>query len=222
MSKRWESIPQLFKRRTAFVFGGGPSLKLLEPYRDHFQTRMTLAVNGALTLLPEATVHFFGDSRWYWRERERVDAYKGVKVSANKTFHGRDPSLETVEGDIVLMPCFSFGFNCNYMMSALGWNRSSGAAAINLAYLMGACRIVLFGFDMRTVDDRTDYFHSPTVVNAGAKFPSGNWENMLFGMAKMVDSMRRQRIDIPIFNATPGSALKLFPIMDVAKAVRYG
>jgi len=219
VSVRWEQVPRIFERRTVFVLGGGPSLRLLEPHVETLHKRMTLVVNGALSLLPQATAHFFGDSRWYWREMERVKAFKGLKITTNKTFHGRDKGVEAEE-DLVLMPCFCFGFSTS--LPTIGWNRSSGAAAINLAYLMGACRIVLMGFDMRTVEGVTDYFHSPTAVNAGAKFPSGNWENMLFGMAKMVDSMRRQRVDIEIINATPGSALHLFPSITIEKALRYG
>ncbi len=46
---------------------------------------------------------------------------------------------------------------------ALHFNQNSGAQAVNLAYLMGATRIILLGFDMQNTGDKAHFFgdHPP-------------------------------------------------------------
>jgi hypothetical protein len=87
----------------------------------------------------------------------------------------------------------------------ISWNRSSGAAAISLAHRLGARRIVLLGFDMRMVggeknwhNDHIEKKHNPFHRHMRS-FPAIARDAAALGLE--------------IINATPGSAIKQFPIV---------
>jgi hypothetical protein len=79
----------------------------------------------------------------------------------------------------------------------------SGSNAINLAFLFGARRIVLFGFEMRPGNwhDR----HRRVTP------PQRYAEKFIPALEAMAVALKRE--DVEVINATPGSALTCFPIV---------
>jgi len=93
----------------------------------------------------------------------------------------------------------------------VSWNRSSGAAAISLAHRLGAKRVILLGFDMRLIggqknwhDDHIEKFHKP-----------------FYRHLKSFPAIARdaRELGIEILNATPGSAIKQFPFVDLEEVL---
>jgi len=89
---------------------------------------------------------------------------------------------------------------------------NSGYQAVNLAYLWGAGRILLLGYDMGH-NGLTHYF---------GDHPNGIQVNSPFKMfMKCFETIRPKDYGIEIINCTPGSKLDCFPRMDIAKALEH-
>lgn len=190
-----------------FILGGGPGLFKV-PFKK-LEGRRCIAVNNSYRVAPWAETVFFGDVKWWdWHSEEllgtgmpistccenvKLKQHMGKGKYSRIKFYSRDHSkragITTKPGDYV------------------SWNNSSGAAAISLAYKLGAKKIVLLGFDMRMVDgqknwhdDHVEKKHNP--FNRHLKtFPA---------IAKDA-----RALGLNIYNATPNSAIKQFPIVDL-------
>lgn len=89
----------------------------------------------------------------------------------------------------------------------------SGANAINLAYLLGAGRIVLLGYDMR----ENGHWHPdhPNPVRHGIYA-----ERYIPGLNLMAKALRPTGVQV--LNASPGSALTCFPMIDLETLLNGG
>lgn len=90
----------------------------------------------------------------------------------------------------------------------ISWNGSSGAAAINLAYLMGAKTVVLLGFDMRRVEGEKNW-HSDHKESPVASPFSRHLK------AFSIIKQDAEKVGLRIVNATPESAIREFPIVSL-------
>lgn len=83
---------------------------------------------------------------------------------------------------------------------------SSGYQAINLAYLWGATRIVLLGFDCKPVDGKDHWF---------GQHPSGLTQIQPYSLwlENYVDLARDLKAEgVEVINCSPDSALRCFPV----------
>ena len=90
----------------------------------------------------------------------------------------------------------------------LAWNLNSGACAINLAVHFGVRRIILLGFDMHSVDGQPNWHkeHGPRNKNFEP------WPRYLQVFPAIAADLKA--LGIECINATPGSAIREFPIID--------
>jgi hypothetical protein len=99
------------------------------------------------------------------------------------------------------------------MTNRLAWNLNTGCAAVNLALRFGAKHIVLLGFDMSSdVDEKglpRGNWH-PNLVNSP---DSSNYIKYMEGFERVAAELRNRFPDVRVYNATPGSAMKTFPII---------
>jgi hypothetical protein len=202
--------PRLFEGESVFVLGNGPSLR--ETRLEGLRARRTVAVNSAALLAPWAQVVFFGDARWWWLNRGWAAGLPGLKVTLSRFWVDadgvrREEPVTDVPGVYVMR---QKGMNGLCMApDALTWNLSSGGSAIDLAVHLGARRVVLVGFDMRCGEDgRRNAV--PNANKCSCKWESMNVEGMWRRMAEA--AMDR---GVEIVNATPGSALRTFPMVDL-------
>mgnify|MGYP000163741758 CR=1 FL=1 len=140
---------------TLFVIGGGPSIKKYDlTLLQHHQDRIIVA-NNAYKLFPEAFVSHHADHCWWeWNE-----------VPFNETFKGKYKSTVGIGGSrscypkefIWLKKPSDDGLSENFPM-VHGIN--TGHQAINIAYILGAKRIVLFGFDLKTDKNGNTQWHN--------------------------------------------------------------
>lgn len=193
------TVPRLWPGSTIYMLGGGPSLKGLDI--SCLQGQRVIAVNNAYRLAPWADVMFFGDCRWYEWHRNELGDFAGLKVTSCEA-HANKPNLR-----VLRRRNSPEGINTNPQF--LSWNKSSGACALNLAYHLGAGKIVLLGYDMRRVDDKCNWHDDHPI----AKNPHHNpWERFLRPFPAIARDF--ERLHVEVVNATPGSALEVFPIVE--------
>jgi len=201
--------PKMWKGETAIVIGGGPSLigmDLCLPYpglERYFDRNRVIGVNSACYFGPSIDVCFFGDAKWYWHNRDYLQKeFSGLMVTVNARVPGREPGVENEPNVNVIRRGGSRGVL--FDGDAICWNKSSGGAAINLAVLFGAKRIVLLGYDMKRGGGMKNFIpHHWESTN------SNPYEGMMMTMEHLKTFTDKRGIEI--LNATPGSALNVFP-----------
>jgi len=199
---RYSSVPKLFPNETIFIIGGGPSLKGFD-----FRTlsgKRTIAINKALLYMTDPDAVYWTDGRFYTWFKNEVDSFKGLKFALR-------PGSQYTCDIKVLRKGKPYGLESDPQTLAHGFN--SGYAAINLAYHLGAKRIVLLGFDMEE-DGKNTHFHDGYPARS-----TGNKmyiEKFLPGFKQLYDEIRLKGIEI--INASPNSRLKVFPKITLAQA----
>lgn len=197
------TVPELWPgTRHCAILGGGPSLKDIDVNR--LSNWRVICVNNAYQLAPWADIAFYGDCRWWGWHSEALKSFGGLIVSACDG-HAKYDRIRVVH-------------KCNSPRGIIrdrtkvSWNLSSGACAVNLAVHFGAKRIVLFGFDMRKVDGNCNWH----VAHPPSTNPKHDpYTRFLTPWVKIREDL--DHLGIEVINATPGSALQLFPMIGPAE-----
>lgn len=215
MSAYW-TAPKLWPGNTAFILGGGPSLDDMDLTPLH--ARRCVGTNDAYAKGQWVDAVVFGDTGWYnihnvdWIERPDgfhhlgFRRYSGLKVTNNVALLGR-PGIKVMERKNV-------GLSMN--QRCLAWNFNTGAAAINLAVLLGAARVVLLGFDMKLGKGRRSNWHHNLKDKPNAEV----YPKFLKWFRQLHKEWQAKCPEVAIVNATPGSALKLFPMVDYEEELK--
>ncbi len=192
----WTPDPQFFKDRKVFIVGGGPSLRDMD--LTGIEKHGVIVINVAFQLVPTADVLFFHDANIYEANREAIDLWPGLAVTASRQSKAESPSRFR---RIHLVDSQEFcrgGIEVRY-------GRSSGHTAISLAIAMGAQDIILLGYDMKRAPDGRSNFHDQY----------GQQDDRLYSH-EFLPSFHGWyeascRAGVSVRNATPGSALTEFP-----------
>lgn len=181
------------------VAATGPSLtpEIADACRGH----RIVAVNDAYRLLPFADVLYACDRKWI-EHHEGCSEFRGEKWSSHQPRCNEKLDVAGKYGWRLVQGQTAHGFSID--PAVIHYGRNSGFQAINLAILFGAIRIVLVGFDMRTVNGSTHFFGDhPDEIKNGPMY--GSFIPHFERAAKQMPA------GIEILNCTPGSALKCFP-----------
>lgn len=207
MSRFWK-VPRYHPDSIICCIGGGPSLAGfdLEPIRQAGPGVATIAINNsAVTIAPWAEFVFFGDGRWWrWNGAKIAEDYAGriVTASAAVIRDGRVLRInKEYNGPVSADPTSVCGID-------------SGAMSTNLAYHLGARRIVLLGYDMKFAEDGRSHHHDPH------EFPSieQNYvEKFAPQFPAMVEFYRKQGIEV--VTCTP-TTLDCVPLVSLEEALR--
>ena len=200
----WQ-IPQLWPDSTVFILGGGPSLTDVDLTPLHSQR--VLGVNQAYKLGPWVDAMYFGDCEWYGKNLPAIRDYAGLKI----TSCGRCPEHGWRHVHPVRRTKM-YGIDSN-SRDAISWNKSSGASAINVAYWLGAKRVVLLGFDMQMQGEHKNWHDD---YRGEVKNPE-LFTQHLHCFPYIVEDA--QALGLEILNATPGSAITQFPFVDLKDLV---
>lgn len=189
------------------VAASGPSLtpEVAKAVRGH----PVIAVNDAYRLLPFADVLYACDSTW-WLTHKGVPGFAGERWSSHgvagrvrhndKSEIGPRFRLNLIEGQD------GEGFSTD--PSFIHYGSNSGFQAVNMAILWGATRIILVGFDMQG----THFFGAhPRGLRNTTKY-----DNFIRAFKK---AATRLPAGVEILNATPGSALRCFPMVSLDDAL---
>lgn len=203
--KPWK-IPRLWPGSTVYIIGGGPSLRDMDlaPLRN----KRVIGVNQAFRNYPWVDLSYFGDCQF--RGLAPIDEWPGLKI----TSCARVPPLgKGWPGIRRVGRSKSYGIETK-KEGFIAWNGNSGGSAINIAYWLGAVRVVLLGFDMQRLDighNWHDYYPARDDKFDPYKNHMRCWP-FIANDAKIVG--------LEIINATPGSAITSFkykPLEQVLK-----
>lgn len=202
----WTPEP-IWRGETAFLLGGGPSLKDVDLTR--LRGRRVVTINSshrpAIDAGLDDGVLFFTDTNW-WEAHSEVD-WRGLIVTCAASYRPRLPStIRQVVGE--RRPDFP-----KLGAAVIKKGRSSGHTAVGLAVALGAQTIVLLGFDARAVDGRThhhdEYGERDVSLYAESFVPAfGGWNAAALARG------------VTILNATPDSAITEFPMVDLTTVLR--
>jgi len=202
---RYSTVPKLFSGETIYIIGGGPSLKNFD-----FRTligKKTIAINKAIIYHPTADVLYWTDGRFYTWFKNEVDSYKGLKFALK-------PGSQYTKDIQVLRKGKPHGLEEDPEVLAHGFN--SGHAAINLAYHLGAARIILLGFDMINDGTQTHFHDGYPTRSAGNKIYQ---DKFLPGFKQLNSEIKNKGIEI--LNASPHSKLNVFTKITLEQALSF-
>lgn len=178
--KTWNQLvgglPKLFNGQTVAIVGGGPSLikliadeTLVTLCEQHPEVNW-IAVNNAYKIVPWADILHFADCEWWrWNSADVLKNFNPrnhvVTTATSDTDHVKDSNIKRFWRDRIRFTRDKDKLH--------GWD--SGTQAVNLAYHLGAKRIVLFGFDMTPAADgktqwHNDHKRSTLTANYAKKF----------------------------------------------------
>ncbi len=159
--------------------------------------------------MPWADALYGCEPRW-WNLHKDCDGFAGVKWSTHvkestandKTEHADDYDIKIVKG----APASGFSTD----PSVIHYGDNSGFQALGLSILLGSPYIVLVGFDMRHVAGKSHFFGD----HPQDLFQRQEYESFAkkFDKAPPPDG-------VTIINATPGSALRCYPMMNLEDAI---
>lgn len=187
----WSHVVPDAAWETTYIVAGGPSL--VGEDLTKLEGRTVLVVNDAVRHLPKATAAFSADRNWAMRRLPDLRSFKGEKYLAigyeipDPTIHNlrksREPGLSSDPG--VICSC------------------SSGYGALNVAFLKGAKKIFLLGFDY-TQGGRHWYPERGTRGINGIGFVA--W-------AQRYGTTLPQLLEagVQVWNANPASRIECFP-----------
>ena len=179
-----------------FIIGGGNSLESFD--WDLLRKEMTIGCNSAFLHGAEiCKLCIFGDFKWFEKFSRELAKYKGVVfTNVPQLIKRRIPWLWTY-------PRKARGLHTD----ALGWNGNTGAAAVNLALLLGAKRIILLGFDMKLSKDGRPNWHNRVIQK-----PSANvYPKFVKQFEKVKSDLEKKFPGREIINVTDCSEMDLFP-----------
>jgi len=210
------AVPREWAGDTAFIIGGGPSLRGFPV--DRLRGRGRVIVINRMVLpaeewpgVPWADVLHFADCSFWVRFRDQIlpiwqDGRITTLCNGFMLENGEVKRAEIYPGDGLLRLARAPRLGLSSDPRRLSHGSSSGYSAINLAYLFGATRIVLLGFDLKFDGDRTHTHEGYGVrqatlqhqlsVHAGA-FPF------------LVEPLGFRGVQV--LNASPDSALECWP-----------
>ncbi len=217
----WTPEP-LHAGRTVVCLASGPSLTLDIVRRCTGQAVIT--VNSSAYACVEAGITdatlYFTDSGWYTHRRDLVANWPGLVVSMSRTAKREMPDkVKRVKG--VGSPPFPPRQNGRPGFPALGSSeiqqgRNSGNTAVSLAIAMGACRVLLVGYDCKVVNGR-EHFHPNEGDYAGPRDLGLYDDEYKRAFAGWREAAEASGVDI--LNATPGSAITEFEMVDLNEAL---
>lgn len=188
-----------------FIIGGGSSLRGFDWSLLHDE--YTIGCNMAFTLGEKiCKICVFGDFSWWRAFKDDLKAYKGT-VFTNKA----ERQLLGIPW-LWTMKRYPQGLHTD----GLGWNGNTGAVAINLALLLGAKRVFLLGFDMKRIEDRSNW-HDRIIRPSTTK--SHVYQGFVQDFRFVARDWKAKFVDREIINVTRDSGLgpNVFPWVDPDK-----
>jgi hypothetical protein len=188
------TAPREWPGETAFIVAGGPSV--LGEDLDSLKGRRVIAINASFRAVPFADIAFFGDARF---GRVHMDELKG--------FAGRVATCAaSVEWPGLLrLKKVHAGTGLATDPAYVVMGRTSTHAAMNLAFHMGAARIVLVGVDMQRSADGLTHHHEPHM------WPQrpGCWQQQMRTLKTIAGPLETAGVEV--VNTSMGSLVDWWP-----------
>ena len=184
----------------AVIIASGPSLTQEQVDACRGKGKI-YAVNNAYQLAPWADVLYACDHEWWDKYRPE---FAGEKWSINE-HAARDFGVKLIGKNQKSL------FSTEKGVIATGFN--SGFQALNLAYEQGFRKAILLGFDYR---DGGNHFFGRHPGSLDKSPGMHRWIQHMHDAAPIMAAAGYQ-----VINATPGSAIKCFSMMDISEALCF-
>ena len=150
-------------------------------------------------MLPDAEYLYACDRQWWDIHLEDVRrVFKGKLYTQWHDSEEKDRAWAESEGINAIQGCHAKGLGSD----RLHFNSNSGAQAINLAYLLGATRIILLGYDMGATGNTHWFGDHP----AGLR--NGRYEQYVETFTRLAEDLKRAGVEV--INCTRKTALHQF------------
>lgn len=215
----WE-VPEVWEGETFIIVASGPSAEIYDnnallPYKEEARI---IAVNDAYRLVPFADI-LYGADWWWWQKRKMVPEFNGFKIGLTYDgirglpYSGWADSKEKDQLSYQLASTGKEGLELEDKR-AIRTGQNSGYQAINLAVNLGADRIILLGFDMKSGKDANHFWGDYDDHGNPTKGLYKQWKN---NFKTMVEPLKE--IGVQVINCTDGSALKCFPRCELERVI---
>jgi hypothetical protein len=186
----WTPTPE-WRDQDAFLIGGGSSLEKF-PFAS-LDGKNTIGCNDAFRLGPDIVkICLFGDASFFHKFKWDLKSFGGRVVTCA-------PALLTIQsGWLLQMNRDKHGL---FEGNVLGWNFSTGAAAVNLAVTLGAKRIFLLGYDMGKRKDGKSHWHN----HRHKMIPDASYARFIQGFCRVYEALKK-RPAVQVLNVTDGSS----------------
>jgi hypothetical protein len=142
----WTVTPE-WKDQDAYIIGGGASLRDFD--FSLLKGRNTIGCNDAFRLGEDiCKVCIFGDASWFHKMKWDLEKFQNPIYTVT-------PSLMRL--NIKFLRQMKRERHGIHGGDSLGWNYSTGGAALNLAINYGAKRVFLLGVDLREINNKTHW-----------------------------------------------------------------
>jgi hypothetical protein len=202
---KYATVENIFEGETVYIIGGGPSLKGFD-FRQLAGSK-TIAINKAILFHSQADVLYWTDVRFHTWHKNEIDNYKGLKFTLK-------PGSQYSNDINVLKKGKAYGIETDAQTLAHGNN--SGYAAINLAYHLGAKRIILLGFDMASKGGDSHFHDGYPTRSAGDRMYQ---DKFIPGFKQMQSEL--SSTGVTVLNASPYSKLTVFPKITLEQALSF-
>lgn len=208
------TITPLLAGQTLFCCASGPSFTVEVAHKLKAADARCIVVNSSCRIASAAgldgEILYFTDSGWFKRHRDAIDAWRGMIVTGSRRAKAEMP-------DRVKRPqtfeCSGFNVGIGTAEPKLRNGRSSGHIAIGLAGMLGAARVPLCGYDMKVAADGREHCHSDYIGLPGNRDLGIYAREFLPGFVGW--DAQAKAAGFIIVNATPGSALTEFAMVDL-------
>lgn len=208
---RFAAVERAWDGGTVLCIGGGPSASP-ERVASCKGRWPAIVINNSFLLAPWAKLHYFADTRWWkWyatdgtatlgfpaeEVRARYEAFTGQKVTVESTAkHIKDPRV------LALRILGQTKLSADPRGIHSGSN--SGYQVINIAWLAGAKRIVLLGYDMSFPGGRSHNHAGHPMKQSEATYR--RWGKNFGSMAEQLESTGTE-----VVNCSEGRGIEAFP-----------
>jgi hypothetical protein len=193
----WEPHPA-WQDRDVFIIGGGDSLRV-----DNFDWTLlhdecTIGCNCAFMLGEKVCkICIFGDYKWFDAFKHQLMKYKGL------IFTNSPHMYKSTLPWLWLMNRQNFGLGTG---DYLCWCKNTGAAAINLALILGAKRVLLLGFDMKLSKNGKPNWHDHRIEPTKSEV----YEKFIKDFRTLHQALPEKFSNSTILNVTDDSELPYF------------
>lgn len=195
--------------RTWFILASGPSM--CREDADAVRGRgIVVAINCTIELAPWADVLYAGDPSWWGVYGSRVAGFTGRRVGLDLPHQAE--GIERLR----------FQMKTGLGLSRINHGNNSGYQAINFAFLQGARRMVLLGYDMQHTGGRHHWHPDHTGTwrgNPMGNFAAGMPELVRPKFDALASDLEAQGVEV--INASRETALQCFRRMPLADALGH-
>jgi hypothetical protein len=202
----WQPEP-IWEGLDVFIIGGGTSLRDFD--WPLLIDEKTIGCNQAFRLGHRiCDICMFGDHKFLF---ERRGVPRMINFEPMSKFQGwvvtNDPKC--IQENVPWLKCMK-RHPVGLYTDALGWNSNTGAAAINLALILGANTVYLLGFDMFLDTDGKPNWHTQPLID---KPKESLYQRMISNMGKIQTALPRVFPGRTIVNVSDRSKLNMFPMV---------